>query len=66
VSLPPRLLFGGLLRKVHQGIIHPSDVVVCTLTGNGLKDPEAVLKSVDRPVVLKNSLETVLQEAGLK
>ncbi|WP_367357212.1 threonine synthase, partial [Mesotoga sp.] len=31
--------FGGLLRKVHQGIIHPSDVVVCTLTGNGLKDP---------------------------
>ncbi|PZC53091.1 MULTISPECIES: threonine synthase [unclassified Mesotoga] len=58
--------FGGLLRKVHQGIIHPSDVVVCTLTGNGLKDPEAVLKSVDRPVVLKNSLETVLQEAGLK
>jgi threonine synthase len=58
--------FGGLLRKVHQGIIHPSDVVVCTLTGNGLKDPEAVLKSVDRPVVLKNSLEAVLQEAGLK
>lgn len=58
--------FGGLLRKVHQGIIHPSDVVVCTLTGNGLKDPEAVLKSVDRPVVLENSLEAVLQEAGLK
>ena len=58
--------FGGLLRKVHQGIIHPSDVVVCTLTGNGLKDPEAVLKSVDRPVVLKNSLEAVLQEVGLK
>ncbi|MGC9321005.1 MAG: threonine synthase [Kosmotogaceae bacterium] len=58
--------FGGLLRKVHQGIIHPSDVIVCTLTGNGLKDPEAVLKSVDRPVVLENSLEAVLQEAGLK
>jgi len=58
--------FGGLLRKVHQGIIHPSDVVVCTLTGNGLKDPEAVLKSVDRPVVLENSLEAVLQEVGLK
>ena len=58
--------FGGFLRKAYQGLIQPSDVVVCTLTGNGLKDPDAVIKSVDMPVVIKNSLEAVLHEAGLK
>ena len=58
--------FGGFLRKAYQGLIQPSDVVVCTLTGNGLKDPDAVIKSVDMPVVIHNSLEAVLHEAGLK
>ncbi|RAM64773.1 threonine synthase [Mesotoga sp. SC_3PWM13N19] len=58
--------FGGFLRKAYQGLIQPGDVVVCTLTGNGLKDPDAVIKSVDMPVVIKNSLEAVLHEAGLK
>jgi len=58
--------FGGFLRKAYQGLIQPSDVVVCTLTGNGLKDPDAVIKSVDMPVVIHNSLEAVVHEAGLK
>ncbi|MDD3461474.1 MAG: threonine synthase [Mesotoga sp.] len=58
--------FGGFLRKAYQVLIQPSDVVVCTLTGNGLKDPDAVIKSVDMPVVIHNSLEAVVHEAGLK
>ena len=58
--------FGGFLRKAREGLFEESDIAVCTLTGNGLKDPDAVLKSVDRPVVVENDLEVVLKEAGLK
>ena len=58
--------FGGFLRKAEEGLFCSSDLVVCTLTGNGLKDPDAVLKSVDKPIVVENSLDAVLKEAGLK
>lgn len=58
--------FGGFLRKAREGLFEASDIAVCTLTGNGLKDPDAVLKSVDRTVVVKNDLDVVLKEAGLK
>jgi threonine synthase len=58
--------FGGFLRKAEEGLFRSSDLVVCTLTGNGLKDPDAVIKSVDMPIVIQNSLEAVLHEAGLK
>ncbi|HKY91862.1 MAG TPA: threonine synthase [Nevskiaceae bacterium] len=34
----------GALRHIKSGTIKPGEVVVCTLTGNGLKDPDIVMK----------------------
>ena len=33
----------GLLQRVEQGLLEPGQLVVCTLTGNGLKDVETAL-----------------------
>jgi threonine synthase len=34
----------GALRDIKSGKIKPGSTVVCTLTGNGLKDPDIVIK----------------------
>ncbi len=39
--------------------------VVCILTGHGLKDPDRAVKSVKKPVVVKESTEKVASAAGL-
>jgi len=40
-------------------------VVVCTLTGHGLKDPDAALSVIQRPAPLPADLDAVLAAAGL-
>lgn len=57
--------FAGFLRKANEGLFTKGDRVVCTLTGNGLKDPDAVLKSIDTPLALESDLKAVLKEVGL-
>ena len=37
----------GLLRAGTEGLVTSSDVVVCTVTGHGLKDPQRVIAEVD-------------------
>jgi threonine synthase len=37
----------GLLRAATEGLVTSSDVVVCTVTGHGLKDPQRVISEVD-------------------
>jgi threonine synthase len=37
----------GLLRAATEGLVTGSDVVVCTVTGHGLKDPQRVIAEVD-------------------
>jgi threonine synthase len=37
----------GLLRAATEGLVTSSDVVVCTVTGHGLKDPQRVIAEVD-------------------
>ena len=37
----------GLLRAATEGLVTISDVVVCTVTGHGLKDPQRVIAEVD-------------------
>ena len=39
----------GLLKSVEDGWVAPGSTVVCTVTGNGLKDPDTALK--DMPIV---------------
>ena len=40
----------GLLARHRQGLLEPGQKVVCTVTGNGLKDPEWALLSAPAPV----------------
>ncbi|MBU2043918.1 MAG: threonine synthase [Candidatus Omnitrophica bacterium] len=39
--------------------------IICTLTGHGLKDPQAALKTIKSPPVVKAQLEAVVKKAGL-
>ena len=39
----------GLLKSVDDGWVKPGSTVVCTVTGNGLKDPDTALR--DMPIV---------------
>ncbi len=37
----------GLLRAAQEGLVDSSDVVVCTVTGHGLKDPQRAIAQVE-------------------
>ena len=56
----------GALRDLKQGKIPAGSTVVCTLTGNGLKDPDAVLRGGLRGVLQvdaeRGAVEKVLLE----
>jgi threonine synthase len=55
----------GLLRAATQGLIERDEVVVCTVTGHGLKDPNRAIAEIEpRPAVDAN-IEQVLTELGL-
>jgi len=49
----------GVLKLYKQGYFKKESTVVCTLTGNGLKDPDIVFKVADEPIVLPANLESV-------
>ena len=36
----------GLLKSIEDGWVKPGSTVVCTVTGNGLKDPDTALKGM--------------------
>ena len=39
----------GLIKMKKEGLVNDGDTVVCTLTGNGLKDPDNAIKNADKP-----------------
>ncbi len=49
----------GVLKLYRQGYFRGGETVVCTLTGNGLKDPDTVLKVTDAPRESEATLEAV-------
>ncbi len=51
----------GFIKLVRKGFFKNGDVVVCTLTGNGLKDPETAMKVCQEPITLPPSLDKVLE-----
>lgn len=55
----------GLIKKSREGIFKPEDIVVCTLTGNGLKDPNVVISRIEEPEIVEPDLSVVLKEIGL-
>ena len=50
----------GVLKDVESGKIPENSLVVCTLTGHGLKDPDTAIKQSTAPVVkVEATLEKV-------
>lgn len=49
----------GVIKLYRQGYFKNGSTVVCTLTGNGLKDPDIVFKVADKPFVLPPDLDSV-------
>jgi threonine synthase len=55
----------GALRHIKSGTIKPGEVVVCTLTGNGLKDPDIVMKDGLKGLVQVAAERTAVEKALL-
>ena len=55
----------GLLKSIDDGWVKPGSTVVCTVTGNGLKDPDTALKGM--PVVTAVPVDpvAVVEKLGL-
>ena len=55
----------GLLKHHAAGRLDPGQVVVCTLTGNGLKDPQWALEGASDPVVIPVDVASAARALGL-
>jgi threonine synthase len=51
----------GMLKYGATGSLKPGSVVVCTLTGHGLKDPDTALKNLSNTIVVEPDLNKVLK-----
>jgi threonine synthase len=51
----------GLLKYGASGGLKPGSVVVCTLTGHGLKDPDTAMKNLSNTIVVEPDIEQVLK-----
>ena len=55
----------GLLATAADGRLPAGSLVVCTVTGNGLKDPDTAMTFMTEPVVLPVAAEAVTETLGL-
>ncbi|TFH31755.1 MAG: threonine synthase, partial [Myxococcales bacterium] len=55
----------GLIKLAAAGRIEKGAVVVCTLTGHGLKDPENAIKVCPQPVTLAPDVDLAIEKMGL-
>ena len=54
----------GVIKLSREGYFKDGDIIVCTLTGNGLKDPDNALRISEKPIRIKaelSELESVLR-----
>jgi threonine synthase len=49
----------GVIKLYNSGFFTKGDTVVCTLTGNGLKDPDTVFKVADEAIKVKAEFKEV-------
>ncbi|HKJ84363.1 MAG TPA: threonine synthase, partial [Mariprofundaceae bacterium] len=49
----------GVIKLNQRGYFKPGDRIVCTLTGNGLKDPDTAMRDVPRPVTIDATEDAV-------
>ena len=55
----------GLLKSIADGWVKPGATVVCTVTGNGLKDPDTALRGMPEVTPLPVDPGAVVAELGL-
>jgi threonine synthase len=54
----------GVLKKAAAGYFSDDALIVCILTGHGLKDPDRAIAVVDKPVTIPAEEKAVLQAIG--
>ncbi|GAA4231190.1 threonine synthase [Actinomadura meridiana] len=55
----------GLVQASEQGVVAPGSRVVCTVTGNGLKDPDWAISGAPAPTTIKVDAHSAASELGL-
>ncbi|NIQ38370.1 MAG: threonine synthase [Proteobacteria bacterium] len=55
----------GVRKLSHQGFFTGGEIVVCTLTGHGLKDPDSAIEAAEKPLSLPPKMDKVLTVLGL-
>jgi threonine synthase len=56
----------GLLQACEEGKVAPGSVVVCTITGTGIKDPEVAISGAAEPRVIAVDAAAAAAELGLE
>ncbi|UCD70658.1 MAG: threonine synthase [Syntrophobacterales bacterium] len=54
----------GLLKMTERGVVKAGNLVVCTITGHGLKDPDSAIGISSKPVSVPARLDAVLEAMG--
>ena len=55
----------GLLQARAAGLVHAGEQVVCTVTGNGLKDPDWAISGAPKPVTVAATAQAAAAALGL-
>jgi len=55
----------GVIKSTGRGLFKKGDVVVCTLTGHGLKDPDTAIKVSPQTHIIPPEMDRVLAVMGL-
>jgi threonine synthase len=55
----------GLLHAAEQGLVDPGQRIVCTVTGNGLKDPDWAVAGAPQPVTVPVDAAAAAERLGL-
>ena len=53
----------GAMRDIQRGNIPAGSSVVCTLTGNGLKDPDTAVKQATAPIITVDATPDAVKRA---
>jgi len=48
-----------VIKKSREGLFRKREVVVCTLTGHGLKDPDIALSQSGQPIRIAPDIESL-------
>ena len=55
----------GVIKLAKKGFFKDGEIVVCVLTGHGLKDPDRAMATAPRPEVVPAEEEAVLERIGI-